>query len=273
MLFIVSKIVGFLTQPSTLIALAMIVGLARAYRGTSVFGGARAARGVRMAGLAVLAMLIGGLTPLSTWLLVPLEERFPRLELTPHSTDYAGIIVLGGGEDGRASVLRRQLHINEAGDRITEGARLAVLLPTAKLIFTGGAAAILNDTPPGANAVASFWRSIGIPSERIVIEARSRNTYENAVFSRALLAPASGEKWLLVTSAAHMPRSVGVFRRAGFDVTAYPVDYRTNYPADAIDTFGSIPAGMKRFDESVREWIGLFAYWLLGRTSALLPAP
>lgn len=267
MLFFASKVFGFLTQPSTLIWLLLVVGLVRARRAASQRSG------LRTASAAAVLMAICGLTPASTWLKVPLEERFPRLEVPAGSQAYAGIIVLGGGEDGRASVLRHQLHINEAGERITEGAVLAFRLPEARLIFTGGAAAVLNDNPPGAESVGEFWRTIGIAKERIVIESQSRNTYENAIFTRDMIKPKAGERFLLVTSAAHMPRSMGVFRKAGFDVTAYPVDYHTNFPADAIDTFGSIPAGLKRFDESVKEWVGLAAYWLMGRTSALYPGP
>ena len=267
MIFVASKILGFLAQPSTLVWLLLLFGLLRAIRAPEQ------RLGLRLITLAAVLLAVGGLTPVSTWLLVPLEERFPRLEVPTGSRDYAGIIVLGGGEDGRASVLRHQLHINEAGERITEGAVLAMRLPSARLIFTGGVAAIIGAPPAGADAVGAFWRAIGIQPSRIVIEDRSRNTHENATFTLAMVKPKPGERFLLVTSAAHMPRSIGVFRRAGFDVVAYPVDYRTNFPGDAIDTFGSIPAGLKRFDDATKEWIGLLAYWLMGRTSALLPGP
>jgi uncharacterized SAM-binding protein YcdF (DUF218 family) len=267
MLFFASKVLGFLTQPSTLMWVLLVAGLFRARRPSSQRSG------LGMATAAAALMAICGLTPASTWLMVPLEERFPRIEVPAGSQAYAGIIVLGGGEDGRASVLRHQLHINEAGDRITEGAVLALRLPEARLIFSGGAAVLLNDNPAGAQSVAAFWHAIGIAQARIAVEERSRNTHENAVFARELLRPKAGERFLLVTSAAHMPRAIGVFRKVGFDVVAYPVDYHTNFPADAIDTFGSIPDGLKRFDRSVKEWVGLVAYWLMGRTSALFPGP
>ncbi|MGE0699417.1 MAG: YdcF family protein, partial [Hyphomicrobiaceae bacterium] len=253
MLFALSKILGFLALPSTLLWLMLIAGLARArsYRAL------RARSGRRLAALAATFMLVAGLTPLASWLLVPLENRFPVLSVAEGSRDYAGIIVLGGGEDGRASVLRGQLNINEAGDRITEGVVLARRLPEAKLVFTGGVGTLIKDEPGGAAAVGAYWRAAGVAEERIVIESRSRNTVENAVLTRALLSPKPDERFLLVTSAAHMPRSVGVFRKAGFDVVAYPVDYRTNFPDDALEPFGSIPAGLKRLDEAAKEWIGL----------------
>lgn len=267
MLFFLSKLLGFLAQPSTLIWLLVVAGLLRARRPSGGRGG------LRMIAVAAALLVFAGISPLSSWVLAPLEERFPRLEVKAGSGGYAGIIVLGGAEDGKASVDRRQMHINEAGERITEGAVLAKRLPQARLVFTGGVVAFLSDVPGGAASVGAFWQAMGIPPERIVIEDRSRNTIENAELTWGLIKPQPGERFLLVTSAAHMPRSMGVFRKAGFDVVAYPTDYRTAFPDDALSPFGSIPAGLKRLDEGTKEWIGLAAYWLLGRTSALFPAP
>ena len=85
--------------------------------------------------------------------------------------------------------------------------------------------------------------------------------------------PKPGERWLLVTSAWHMPRSMGSFRAAGFPVTAYPVDYRTRGGEDARRGFLHTSEGLRRLDLMVKEWLGLLAYRLSGRTDALFPAP
>ena len=115
--------------------------------------------------------------------------------------------------------------------------------------------------------------SLGIPRARITLEDRSRNTVENAVLSKAIAQPKPGERWLLVTSAHHLPRAVGVFRKAGFPVEAYPVDWRTRGPEDALRPFASVGDGLRRSDTAVREWVGLAVYWLTGRSSELFPAP
>ena len=112
--------------------------------------------------------------------------------------------------------------------------------------------------------------SFGIPRERVTLEGKSRNTAENAVFSKALANPKPGERWLLVTSAQHMPRSIGCFRQAGFIVEAYPTAWRARkrvrlYPSDVLSS------GLVRLDSATHEWLGLIAYWLTGRTSELLP--
>ena len=104
------------------------------------------------------------------------------------------------------------------------------------------------------------------------METQSRNTFENAVYTKQLMNPDSDDVWLLVTSAFHMPRSVGIFRAIGWDVVLWPVDYQTTGQFEwepGID----IAAGLHNINVASREMIGLAAYWLMGRTSALFPAP
>ncbi len=111
-----------------------------------------------------------------------------------------------------------------------------------------------------------------MPRARVVLERRSRNTAENAAFSKDIARPKLGERWLLVTSAVHMPRAIGCFRRAGFAVEAYPVDWRTGASV-AFTPSRSFAAGLQRTDFAAHEWLGLLAYWASGRTSELLPGP
>jgi uncharacterized SAM-binding protein YcdF (DUF218 family) len=105
------------------------------------------------------------------------------------------------------------------------------------------------------------------------VEAQSRDTAENAVFAKRLIAPKPGERWLLVTSAFHMPRAIGAFRQAGFPVEAYPVNYRTDGWEDLWVFSGSLMGGTGGTDKAVHEWLGLFAYWVTGRTPVLFPGP
>jgi len=269
MLYIISKLVGFLAQPSTLIWLLLAIGLVRARSLRPLVR----RNGLRMAWIATFLLAAAGLSPIASWVMWPLEARFPIPQIPDGSRDYAGIIVLGGAEDGSNSTGRGQLHVNEAGERITTASTLAMRLPQARLVFTGGVGAILSSPPGGAIAVRDYWLSIGIPASRILIEDKSRNTYENATLTHALLAPKPGERFLLVTSAAHMPRAMGIFRRIGFDVVAYPTDFRVNLQEEPFQTFNDFPAGLKRLDEASKEWIGLVAYRLLGRTDSLFPKP
>ena len=140
-------------------------------------------------------------------------------------------------------------------------------------MFSGGNPDLVFAGPPESAFVLDLFERFGIPRARFQVEERSRNTVENAVYSKALAAPKPGERWLLVTSAYHMPRAIGAFRKAGFDVDAYPVDYRTAGAEDLLIPFEDAASGLRRTDIAAREWIGLLAYRLVGRTDALFPGP
>ncbi|MCI0599206.1 MAG: YdcF family protein [Beijerinckiaceae bacterium] len=156
---------------------------------------------------------------------------------------------------------------------MTAGVELALRYPSARLVYTGGSAALLGERRPEAVSARNFWLSLGVPAERMTFEDKSRNTWENSVFARDLVNPNPGETWLLVTSAWHMPRSIGIFRRAGFDVIPYPAAYHTY--EDVRDYLPSpfMSGRVFMLDSSVREWAGPLAYWMAGKSDALFPAP
>jgi uncharacterized SAM-binding protein YcdF (DUF218 family) len=263
MFFALSKILGFFALPSNLV---IVVGLIGVLLLLTRFK--RTARVLMVA--SILAIAILGFSPLGNALLVPLEDRFPPWT---GSGNVVGIILLGGAVTPDVSAARDDLSLNEAAERLTTVARLASAYPRAKIILSGGDAGLLRTEGAEAPYALRFLRGLGVPPGRLIPEDRSRNTVENAVFSKELAAPKEGERWLLVTSAYHMPRAIGAFRRAGFEVEAYPVDWRTRGAVDALRPFQSVGDGLKRTDTAVREWVGLFVYWLTGRSSELFPAP
>lgn len=265
--FTIAKILALLAQPSTIAVLSILLGLwmTRKERASRI--------GRSLAWGGVLALIVGGLTPAGNLLILPLEERFSSVVRPTAAERVDGIILLGGFEDGWVSSGRGGLGLNEAAERVTEGLRLALRHPEAKVVFTGGVGGLLAHNAEATSPVAEFLEEAGVARERLVLEGRSRNTYENALFTRDLVKPAAGERWYLVTSAYHMPRAMGLFRKAGFDVIAYPVDYRTRGSEDATRFFERIPQGLMRLDVGANEWLGLLAYRALGRTDELLPGP
>ena len=222
--YIVSKVGFFLIQPSNLCLLLTITGLvlARSDRFRRLGG--------RLAAIGVAALLIAGFTPFGNVVILPLEERFPR----PAPADLGavdGIIILGGFEEARVTKGRHALAVNEAAERLTEAVRLARRFPSAKVVFTGGTGTIVGKGEVAGAEIRDFLIDAGVAPERILLEEASRNTRENATLTRALVKPQPGSRWLLVTSAYHMPRSVGIFRRAGF--TSSPGRPTTAPPATA----------------------------------------
>ncbi|MGO9674617.1 MAG: YdcF family protein [Methylocella sp.] len=264
MFFPVSKVFWLIAEPAAALVLVAALGVALAFT--------RWARtGRRLSAAAMLGLLVILFTPLGAALLRPLENRFP-----PPSADFpapTGIIVLGGGLDEAKSEARGQTMLSGDGMRLIAGLQLARRYPTARLIFTGGSGNFLEQAPSEATGVQKFWLDLGEPGDRMSFESKSRNTWENALFTRDLVKPKPGETWLLVTSAWHMPRSMGIFRRVGFNVTAYPVAYRTF--GDDRDWWLPVSASdrISTLDLAIREWIGLLAYRLTHKTNALFPAP
>jgi uncharacterized SAM-binding protein YcdF (DUF218 family) len=264
MFFTASKTLGFFAIPSNLV---MAFGLAGILLLPTRFF--RVGRGLIVASLIVLAVL--GYSPIGNLLIMPLEQRFPPWDAGRGAPD--GIVVLGGSISPDLSTTRNDVALNEAAERMTALVELARRYPNARIVFSGGSPALFFSEAPEAEFAVRLLQSLGIPRERILVEEQSRNTVENAVFSKLIAQPKPGERWLLVTSAYHMPRSMGVFRTADFAVEAYPVDWRTRGTADAWRPFPTLSEGLRRTDTAVREWIGLAAYWLTGRSSELFPRP
>ena len=266
MFFVVSKIAGIVFfHPLNFL---LFLGLGGLLLCATRF--ARTGRSVAV--LAAALLLVAAFSPLSALILRPLEDRFPQPPADmPAPT---GIVVLGGALDEDLGLARGQPTLTEAAARLTSGVALALRYPRARLVFTGGSANLDSSTAADeAAGVRALWLSLGLPAGRMVFEDKSRNTYENATMTRAIVRPETGEHWLLVTSAAHMPRSIGIFRHLGWDMTAYPVDYRTF--GDARDNKPTTQAleSLRRLDVAMHEWIGLVAYRLTGKSDPMFPAP
>ena len=258
MLFTLSKLFVVFIEPDVLLLAAILIGLS--------LGRTRWARkGRLLAGSSATLLLLIAVVPVGDWLLAPLEQRFPRPPERPAHVD--GIIVLGGAINPEMTALYGIPSLNRHAERMTAFVALARLYPSAKLVFTGGSGSIIPGRPPEADGAQQLLGELGVDPSRVIFERRSRNTYENAIFSKELVQPKPGEVWILVTSAMHLPRAVGIFRRAGWPVIAWPVDYETGSAYDI--GFGHLNA----IELALHEWSGLLAYRLLGRTDALFPAP
>ncbi len=266
MFFVASKVAFFLIAPSHLCLIGFAIGLVLLSRRATQ----KSARRVLMISFAGFVLV--GFSPLGNALIYPLEQRFP-VPAVDAGDDYSGIIVLGGFENANVSHARDTLALIGSAERISETVRLARRIRRARVIFTGGAVVKLQRGHSGAPAVGAYLRDVGIGDHRIVLEGASRNTWENAIFTKRLVQPAKSDRFLLVTSAWHMPRAIGVFRKAGYNVVAYPVDYRTTGASDLAVPFSYFAKGLRRTDKAVKEWIGLLVYWWTGRSSELLPAP
>jgi uncharacterized SAM-binding protein YcdF (DUF218 family) len=265
MAFVLAKIVGFFLLPSNAIAALFVLGCV-----CYLIGWRRGTR--RFLILSILLLLGFGYSPISNILLLPLTERFPAWQQHGDQEPY-GIIVLGGAIDSERSQARGTLELDSSADRIVAMLQLARQFPHTQIVFSGGSANLIATAVPEAPIAGRLLEEFGVARDRITLESRSRTTEENANFTRALISPKADQHWLLVTSAFHMPRSMGVFRAAGFDVEAYPVDWRTGGWSEAAMPFDKLSAGLARADVAAHEWIGLIAYWLRGKSRQVFPGP
>lgn len=262
MFFVASKIFWIVFRPLTILLILLIAGLGLRRLGWRRLGGG-------VVGLSLIALVTAEYTTIGALLLVPLENRFPAVDTLP--ADVTGIIILGGAvQAGAAAEARNQVLLNGSAERMTEAVVLARRLPRARLAFTGFSGDLFPEGWSEADLAQRFFSAMGIPAGRVVYEAASRNTAENAAFLKAMVTPRPGQTWLLVTSARHMPRSVGCFRQVGWEVVPYPVDFILP-PAPSLRLTAG--GGLGVVGTAMREWVGLLAYWLTDRTNSLFPAP
>src|SRR6516164_8460824 len=235
MFFVLSKTLGLFMAPSNLMVALGLIGIALLFT-----------RFRRLASWLIVTSLVlivfAGYSSLGNILMLPLEQRFPPWDLSRGAPD--GIVVLGGSVIPEIAAARGDdSGLNESAERLTAAVELARKYPDARIIFTGGNSSLFENAPSEAAVAFHQLTALGVAPDRITAEEQARNTIENAVFSRLIAQPKPGERWLLVTSAFHMPRAIAVFRAAGFPVEAYPVDYRTRGPADATRLFRSVADG------------------------------
>jgi uncharacterized SAM-binding protein YcdF (DUF218 family) len=259
--FIASKLIWWIANPGNLLLLALVLSFL-----ALLFGWRRLAGSLSF--FAAAFALIISFAPAREWVLQPLERRFPQPTL-PEQID--GVIVLGGAINSDLSVRTGQLVVGDSAERLFAFMELGLRYPKARLIFSGGSPNLHDDSAREADYAKILFGKLDFDVARIQFERNSRNTAENARFSKQLALPAPGEKWLLITSAAHMPRAVGVFRAIDWPVIPYPVDYgvapsSTYEPAGLLDGLHGVQWG-------TREWLGLAYYRISGFTREFFPAP
>lgn len=259
--FIASKVIWALISPESLI---VILGVSAWI--TLVIGWQTLSR--RLLSLCALLLVTVGCLPVGEWLIAPLENRFATNAALPPNVD--GIIVLGGFIDATLSNAWGQAELDSSADRLTGFQYLASLYPRAQLVFTGGSGEVTQQELKEADSAQFLLQQLGMTSRAIIFESESRNTIENAINSKRLVQPAPGSNWILVTSAYHMPRSVGVFCQQDWPVYPYPVDHNSRR-GDLLRVEFDFLGNLSILRKAMREWVGLVAYRVTGRSAQLLP--
>jgi len=255
-MFLASKFFLFLTQPLAWVAALLLGGL--------LLISARPRWAARLCASALGLLLLLGWEPLPDAALRYLETQYPAVTPTQDWSHYAGVIVLGGAlAPAYVWTAPQQSALNDAAERMTEVIPLVRQHPQLKVLFTGGEGELFANGISEAERARRFFEGQGLPPSKLLLESASRTTYENAILSRALPGIDPTQPWLLLTSAFHMPRSMAAFRKAGWKVTAYPVDFRSGLKTPW--TQYSMDQGAQKWKIALHELLGLLAYRLAGR--------
>lgn len=263
MFFYLSKVLMFLIEPGNFLFLLLLLGVAFLWLKKQRLGKI-------LCSLAFVFYAVFGLLPFGVFLLDTLENRFPAVKEIPENVD--GIIVLGGVLDVVISEARGRLALNGNIERIISLINLTKKSPNATVIFTGGAGLLGRPDLSEADMLKPLLNEFMHTPDKIIFENKSRNTFQNAVFTKELIQQKPGETWLLVTSAFHMPRSVGIFRRQGIEVTPYPVDFDMG-PDVQYGLQTNPRASLGHLRKGLHEWLGLLAYYWTDKTSEFFPSP
>lgn len=252
MFFMIAKIFWSLFQPLTVLALWIMIGIC--------FFKFRFGRLFLISGCSLFLAL--GVLPVGQNLLVYLENTFVSSRMLP--SDIDGIIVLGGSMDTGLSFAHEQVQLNENAERITEMIRLSYIYPKAKIVFTGGDGSQGQTSGKESIVLRSLLNNLEYDTSRIIFESESRDTFENYLFSKRLVHPQAGEKWLLVSSAFHLPRASAVFSSNGWNVIPYPAGFLTKGQYSLMPNL-DVLGNYYKLQVAVREIVGIIAYTLTER--------
>lgn len=249
--FWLSKLSWLLISPHSVLFLWLCVGIGLLW--TNRNSGAKCV----LTSLSI-SLLFLGLFPVGEWILIPLENRYPP---NPPLDNIDGVIVLSGAEQPRLASIRNQVAVHGAAERGLAFMMIARRFPNTRLLFTGGNSSLLNQQYKAADVAERMFAEQGLDVSQIVFERDSRNTYESVVLSKSLMKPRSNQDWVLITTSWHMPRSMGVFCRAGWNVIPYPVDFET----DGIISFKidwDLGEKLRLISVGMHEWLGILVYRL-----------
>lgn len=164
----------------------------------------------------------------ANWLYGRLEARYPPIPI--ETLGHADVAIVLGGAIGQPISPRVLLELQEASDRVLEAARLFRAGKVDQILVAAGNLPWHKAARPEAELIGDLLAEFGVPRDAIVLETESRNTYENAINSHAIIQSHGWRSAVLVTSAAHMPRALAVFKHAGIEVAPVSTDVRVTYP-------------------------------------------
>ena len=219
--------------------------------------------------LALIILAIAGNIQVGNHLIASLERKYLPLA-TPPQAD--AIVILGGGTRNNESP-RIMPDLSDRGDRLLYGAKLYQDGVAPKILLSGGRIQWYGGESSEAESMATILELFGIPRADMILESRSLNTHDNAIFTKKILQREKLKRILLVTSAAHMPRAIAIFHKAKIDAIPAPADFmvsdrnlvESSYSKESrILSLIPTSESLDFTTQALREYIGIFIYRLRG---------
>ena len=261
MFFYLSKIFWIFFNPINILVILLIIGIFFQLINKKIY------KKIYLINLILFILIV--FLPTGTYMLWKLESKYPKPKIMNNKID--GILILGAGIDEFKTYQHQQVILNDRIERITESAKLIKKFPNAKIIFSGGNGTFSKPKIEASELAKNFYKQMGVKTDKIIFENKSRNTYENLVFSKSFINNTKEEKWLLVTSAYHMKRAISVAKKLNLDFIPYPVDFMLNKNFNWKFWYHKIYFlnNMKDFQLASHEYIGLFAYYLTKKSNIM----
>ena len=196
------------------------------------------------------------------FLVLRLEEKFPPIDIESLPEQDVGILL--GGMINPLPFYKNRVELLSSADRLTETFILYRKKKIKKILFTGGSGVLFATDTSEASFAKKYFLDLGVKEEDIIIEDKSRNTIENARFTKQILDEKKFKKILLITSAFHMPRSSQIFKKQEIEFTAFPVDYRAIGQGLNWEVFIPSVGALETVTISIKEWVGILVYEYAG---------
>ena len=259
--FFLSKTLWFFFNPINILLFLLLIGIIFHF-----FDKKKLYKIINIITLILFILIV--ILPTGKYLLWKLESSYSMPKTLPPDID--GILILGGGVNEILTYQHQQMSLNENVERLTESIDLMRRFPNAKIVFSGGIATLSKPKLTGIDVAKMFYTRMGVDINRIIFEDKSRNTYENFVFSKKFIDNKNNEKWLLVTSAFHMKRAMNVAEKLGLNFISYPVDFSLSKDFNfKYWYYANYSANINYFYFATHEYIGLIAYYLTGKSNKI----
>ena len=207
-------------------------------------------------------LLFISIFPIGNYAIFILEKQYHNKTNYPQSVH--GMLILSGATNPYLSREHNSIELNGSSERLTESVSLINKHKKAKIIFSGGSGYLNNPSLDHSEVAKKFFKKMNIDIGRVIFENKSRNTYENIIFSKQITEINKNHNWIIITSASHMKRAMLVSKKQNWNFYPYAVDFKQPKSISFYPSFNFF-GNFQSFQHASHEWLGLVSYYLMGR--------